>query len=306
MSKNRITAYLMLFAVAAIWGAALPVIKFTLRDFPPLLFLTYRFFISCLILLPIFAIFDDRIPKFRSREMLMSVLAGFTGTTLNLGLLFLGIAKTTSIAAILIAATSPVFVVLAGHFFLKEKVSRQEMLGLVTAFLGAILITLGPSFEHDGQSVTGNALVFASIFAWVIYVIITKKELGSKISPLFLTTTSFLVGFITLLPVAILKYGSLAGIVSTIADAPREAHLGVLYMAVISGALAYWLYQEGQKRIEAGEATIFGYLQPIFTAPLAFLWLGEKVTPLFVVGAGVIILGVTLAEWKRRRQKKNP
>lgn len=292
----------MLLAVAAIWGAASPVIKFTLDYFPPLLFLVYRFLITLLILIPIFVLFDDKLPEFTRRNILMIFLVGFFGITLNLGFLFWGIANTTALAAAFITATAPVFVVLAGHLFLKEKVSGQEITGLLIAFAGSILITLSPSVEKDGQTVFGNALIFGSVITWVGYIILTKHELKDKTSPLFLVTSSFIVGFVTLFPVAIFKYGSIAEITNLIVAAPIQAHLGVLYMAVISGAIAYWLYQEGQKRIEASEATIFSYLFPIFAIPLAIFWLGEKITLPFLLGASIIVTGVVIAEWKKRRK----
>ena len=302
MTKNRITAYLMLLAVAAIWGAASPVIKFTLDYFPPLLFLIYRFLITCLILLPIFAILDDKLPEVSKRNIIMILLAGLFGTTFNLGLLFWGIDNTTALAAAVITATSPVFVVISGHLFLREKVSGQEIMGLVVAFAGSLIVTLSPSVEKDGQTLFGNALIFGSIFAWLGYVILTKRELKDKASPLFLTTSSFLVGLVSLLPFGIFRYGSVADMTDMITSAPPQAHLGVLYMSILSGALAYWLYQEGQKRIEASEATIFIYLLPVFAAPLAIFWLGEEITLPFLLGAGTIIIGVVIAEWKKRRQ----
>ena len=56
-----------------------------------------------------------------------------------------------------------------------------------------------------------------------------------------------------------------------------------------------------QKSIEIGEASLFAYLYPLFSTPLAVVWLGEKITPMFIVGAVVITIGVVIAEIKKRR-----
>ena len=49
MNPKRLRSYIYLVIVAAIWGAAGPVIKFTLRELPPFTFLTYRFLITSLV-----------------------------------------------------------------------------------------------------------------------------------------------------------------------------------------------------------------------------------------------------------------
>ena len=42
-------------------------------------------------------------------------------------------------------------------------------------------------------------------------------------------------------------------------------------------------------------------MYPIFAAPLAVLWLGEKITPMFIIGAVIITIGVAIAEIKKKR-----
>lgn len=305
MSKNRLIAYGMLLAVSIIWGIAAPVIKFTLDSFPPLIFLTYRFFLTSLILLPVFALTNHGtiLAPFTRRKTWMLILVGLLGSSINLGFLFWGLNYTSSIAGSLLSATSPVFVVLAGAFFLKEIVSNQEKLGLLIAFLGSIVITLSPAITEKSGNILGNLLIMIANFTWVAYVILAKRQLQNKVSPLFLTTTSFFIGFVTLLPITLVGIGSIADLVSFVADKPITSHLGVWYMALVSGALAYWLYQEGQRRIEASEATIFSYLSPIFAAPLALFWLGETITTPFLFGAIIIAGGVVIAEYKKRKSK---
>jgi drug/metabolite transporter (DMT)-like permease len=76
-------------------------------------------------------------------------------------------------------------------------------------------------------------------------------------------------------------------------------------MALISGNLAYFLYVRGQRSIEVSEATLFNYLQPVFTIPLAIFWLGEKLSTSFMVGAIIIAAGLIIAERKDKRYNNN-
>ena len=72
-------------------------------------------------------------------------------------------------------------------------------------------------------------------------------------------------------------------------------------MAFLSGSLAYYLGNKAQKTIEIGDAAVFSYLYPIFSTPLAVLWLGEKITPMFIIGGIIITIGVVMAEIKKPR-----
>jgi drug/metabolite transporter (DMT)-like permease len=62
------------------------------------------------------------------------------------------------------------------------------------------------------------------------------------------------------------------------------------------------LWHKVQKSIEIGEVGVFYYLQPVIAAPIAVVWLGEKVTLPFIAGAAIIAIGVGIAEYKRSKR----
>ena len=82
---------------------------------------------------------------------------------------------------------------------------------------------------------------------------------------------------------------------------PTSAWLGIIYMAVVSGNIAYILNNMGQKTIELSEAAPFAYLYPIFSAILAVILLGDKLTTTIIVGSIITLTGVVIAETKKRR-----
>jgi len=306
MTPSRIKSYILLTLVAAIWGIAGPVIKYTLPDFPPVIFLTYRFAISLVILIPFLLINKPAFPKDR-RNIFILTLVGLLGSSINLGLLFYGYNYTTALDASLLSATAPIFVVAASAFILNEKVTKNEKLGVLITFVGAIAIVIQPLAEGGLfrlENMYGNILIIAANVAWVFYVVLSKYELKHKVNPLTMTIYMFFLGFITLLPLAIYQSGGVSNLISQITDTPIKPHLGVWYMALLSGALAYFLYQKAQKSIEASEATLFSYLGPLFAAPLAVLWLGESLTPTFLLGGVIIAIGVFIAEFKKRSYNK--
>jgi drug/metabolite transporter (DMT)-like permease len=235
------------------------------------------------------------------REWFIFLFSGILGSTIQLGLLFWGLNYTTSLDASVIGAIPPVLVAIGAVLFLHEKVNRFQALGLILAFFGSILIVVQPVLEGQSffsGSIFGNFLVFLGAVSWAIYVLLTKHELKQKLSPLLLTTNMFFSGLISISLILIFRYRPYA-IGSMLIHASLNSHLAVIYMAYLSGALAYYLYQISQKTVSATQANIFLYLSPVFTAPLAYLWLGEPITLTLVIGCGIIALGVLLAELRR-------
>jgi drug/metabolite transporter (DMT)-like permease len=308
MSSTRVKAYLLLILVTIIWGFAGPVIKYTLPTYPPFIFLTYRFLISTLILFPIVLVLKPKWPN-NKKEFLILTAIGLLGSSINLGLLFYGYNYTNVLDATILSNTAPIFVVAAAALFLREHVTKKEKVGILITFIGTLTILLEPTVYNgvsSSQRIIGNLLIIAANFAWVAYIILSKYALKHKFDTLFMTFYMFFLGFITILPFSIIQSGSVSNLLISLSAAPLKNHLGVWYMAVLSGNLAYFLYQKGQKSIEASEATLFSYLTPLFAAPLAVFWLKEKITLPFILGSIIIVVGIVISEYKKSGQKSNP
>lgn len=289
--------------VSVIWGVAGPIIKYTLASFSPLIFLVYRFAISTMIAGGYYLIAKPHIPKsFRDQSSI--VIYSLCSVTFGLGLLFLGFDKTTSISGSVISATGPLAIILAGAWFLKERVTHKEKIGITIALLGTLIIVLYPFFNgvnnHDGQAIEGNLLILASLVLDTIAAILIKIMVRRRVDPQFLAHISFVIGFICLAPLAFYYHG-LSDIYNTIVNAPLGAHLGVWFMAVFSGTIAYSLRNIAVKTIEVSETAVFSYLYPLWAAPLSLLWLGESITLPFLIGGGIIAAGVMVAEYKGKR-----
>lgn len=304
MNPYRSRAYLLLLIASIIWGIAGVVIKYTLYAFPTLIFLTYRFGIASVAAAVTFLLLGFRAPKDK-KVLAYSLFYGFLTSTVALGLLFFGTEQTTAIDAILISATAPISIAAAGAFFLKEHVTAREKIGIGIAFAGTAVTILEPVIKSGGGFIGfgGNLLVFASVLVGTATAVLAKILLRKDLDPLYATNMSFIVGFLTIAPVAFLTYGPWE-IVKIITSTPLSYQLGVFYMALISGTLAYILWHKAQKTIEVGEVGLFAYLYPVFGTPLAIVWLKEKISVPFLIGATIIAVGVAVAEYKKSRYNK--
>ena len=302
MNPVRLRAYLLIFLVTIIWGVASPIIKFTLDGFDPLTFLVYRFGISSIISIFLILSFKFKFPK-NFKDILLLIIYGILASSVSLALLFFGLQDTTVLDSSLITLSSPLLISIAGVYFLGERISKREKVGIGIAVSGTLLTVIEPLIQNGNGAIkfSGNVMIIAYAVIVAVTAVLAKVLLKRGIEASTMTALSFILGFITLLPFwlnsEVLPY--------SIIHTPYPYHLGVFYMAVISGSLAYYLSNKAQKSIEISEQAVFGYMYPIFAAPLAVLWLGEKVTPIFIIGAIIIAIGVVIAEIKKKRYNNN-
>lgn len=301
MNPHRLRAYFYLLVVTIIWGAAEPIIKFTLGAIPALTFITYRFFLSAILAVLTFAFVGFHLPK-PSKTLLPVLLYGFLTSTVTLGLLFFGLEKTTVLDTTLITTISPLIIVLSGVIFLQDRITKSEKLGMAVAVVGTSITLIQPLINAGTSSLrlSGNILIFAYLITNALSVVILKKLLRDGVSSLLLTNIAFIIGFVSLVPV-LFSQTSPSEVISSLTHTPLIYHLGVFFMAIVSGNIAYTLSNMGQKSIEVSEAALFSYLYPLITTPLAVLWLGEDITPAFIAGAVLITIGVIIAEYKKAK-----
>jgi drug/metabolite transporter (DMT)-like permease len=73
----------------------------------------------------------------------------------------------------------------------------------------------------------------------------------------------------------------------------------MLYLGLISLAIAHWFWQEGVARVGAARAGLFLYLEPLATTALAVPLLHEQFGAFAVIG-GIMVLGGVY--WSQRRR----
>jgi drug/metabolite transporter (DMT)-like permease len=219
-------------------------------------------------------------------------------------LLFLGLTYTDSVTGAILAATGPMFSIIAGFWFLREKVTKTEIIGLGVAIFGTGIITVPTgqlSISLEILSLVGAFFIILSRLFDSIGLVYVKKSLEDGLSPQSIAHFSFVTGFVlfSLVSLFILPIESS---LQSIASAPWSAHLGVLYMALISGTLAYSLSGRALKTLHVGEASMFSYITPLWATPVAVVWLQESISVKFIVGATIIAMGVSIAEWQKRKK----
>lgn len=304
MKSHRNRSYVFLIFTAVIWGAAGPIIKHTLANIDPVPFLAYRFLISAVFSLIFFAV-----TKFPFKEIVKHPVIYFSyailSVPLSLSALFIGLDRATVLDLTIITLLSPLIISFLAAYFFKEHITKREKIGISVVVFGVLVNSFYPFFTSGALEFSGNIfLIFYLIFN-AFGIIIAKHAVRKNIDSSNLSNFAFLIGLFTLVPASIYIYGT-SQTINIIKNLNLWSHLGIWYLAVISGTLAYFLYIKAQKSIEVSEAILFSYLKPIFTIPLAVFWLKETISTSFITGAIIITVGVFLAENKRKRIAGKP
>lgn len=304
--SRRFAIFLMLVNTVA-WGAALPIVKPALAFITPYQFLLYRYIFAAIFSFPVLLYYIPNV-KHLWKKIGVIIILELIGTTFALGLLYEGLRQTSSIQAGLISSTTPVFIILGGIFFLKEKEEQHEWLGLLLAIIGTFILTIEPTLFHNelvgSFSLMGNMLIIGQNLATAAYFLLAKKfYIG--IPKLFVTTISYYVGIISFLLIDMFTlHGRELGL-----NQPMWAQLShpaalvaVLYMATFGSIIGLTAYIKGQEGMEASEASVFTYLQPVVFIPLSMLLLRERFSWLSMLSVGFISLGVWLSEYRMSKK----
>lgn len=293
--SNRLVAYLLLFITSLIWGFAGPIIKYSLQFISPFEFLFWRFLLASLVSLPIMLWYYKKHPVKYTDFPKLAVL-GFLGITLNLSLIFWGLSKTTVIEATLIGSLTPLLVVVASSFVLHERLTKRMRLGLGLAVAGSTLTILQPLIEKKAFSnFEGNVLMILGGFAWVGFVLLSKKWEHGGLKPFHIVSFSFFIGLVSFLLITLMLHGTDL----SLAKIPQQTLLPIAYMAIFSSIIAYTAYEIALTKINASQADLFGYLAAIWAIPLAVFWLGEKFDITLLVSTTLITTGIFAAEYKK-------
>lgn len=296
MSQTRRLAYLALLYNSFVWGIAFPLIKPVFDHLSPTQFLFLRYGLAGVLSLPIFLnYYYKKHPKIT--KVIKMALVETAGLAIPILILYEGVSRTSALEASLIGSTGPLFVILGGILFLREKENRREWQGLAISFAGSLLLILEPLWNGHGfvgSDLTGNLLILVYNAIWALYAVFAKHYY-KKSPPIQQLSLAFLA--------TALIHGLL---LATQNNLPRLTDLSlpsvlypVLYMAIPAGIIPNMLYLYAASRIEVSEANLFTYLNGIWAIPAAFLLLGE--TPSLTTTTAIILIayGVYRAETRR-------
>jgi drug/metabolite transporter (DMT)-like permease len=205
---------------------------------------------------------------------------------------------TTASDAVLLLNFTPVFAVILAAVVLDERITVTKLLGLTMATFGAIIIVFNPALVDPLISPTrliGDIMIIASTFFFAINAIIGKiavKSVSSVSVTLYSTLSA--VPFLWL-SAAIFED------LSVLFTLSLQAWVIVMWIGFVNTALAFMLYYESMKHIEASKVQIALNLIGVWGVLLSIPILGEIISPLQILGGAITVIGVIMVQRDRAR-----
>jgi drug/metabolite transporter (DMT)-like permease len=280
---------LALLMMTVIWGINAVVVKATYAQIPPMAFMAIRFLVAGALLL-IVAWGVERSLAVHRRDWALLVAAAMVGTGFYQPLFLTGLSMTTASNTSLIIAASPAFVALLNRLLGRELLAPRGWLGIALAFVGIVLIVEGGGgLEFGSQVFIGDLLILVGTFLWASYAVLAAP-LMLTYSPLRVTALTTGIGA---LPLILLGMPAVAAL--PLNQVQPSGWAGLLYSAIFAIVVAYIIWNSGVKKIGGARTSLYSNLIPVIGTITAAIVLGEAITPLKVVGAAVIFVGLHLA-----------
>ena len=272
---------------AALWGGMYVASKAVLDVVPPFTLLTSRLLLGTLTLLPF--LWRAGGIRFTRRQWVQVLAVGFVGYGVSLGFQFVGTKLSTAANGALVTSATPAFVLLWAAWILGERITRRRLLSLGLATLGVVIVLDPRQARLSPDLFWGNLSLVMAALTWALYsVLIRKVTRGLAVLPVSVVT--FLGGLPLTVPASLVELNTLG-----LGTLSWGAVLSILYVGVISTALAMFLWNTAFARLEAGVASLTFFAQPVVGAGLGALLLGEQLTATFLAGGLLIALGLLLA-----------
>ena len=295
--------HLVAFIVVAIWGSTFVFTKMLLlAGLTPAQIFTIRFLIAYVLLFA-YQLYTTRFSLTSHlfckswRDELLMVSLGITGGSVyflaeNAAMLY-----TTATNTSLIVCSCPLFAMLLVALFYRqsEPITRMKTIGSIVACMGMAVVVLNGHFVLH-LSPKGDLLAFGACLCWALYSLFIKAAV-ERYDNLFITRKVFFYGLLTMIPYYLLR--------------PEEANLSnlpsfnssilfnILFLAVVASLLCYLVWNWVIKKLGAVVATNWVYFNPITTIVFAWWILNEQITPWFLLGTALILVGMYLADQKR-------
>lgn len=236
----------------------------------------------------------QRLPPKAARRKI--AFLSFVAVPLNQGFFLSGLQLSTAAHAALLYTLTPLFVLLLAQALLAEFPGWRTAAGTALALAGTVWVLLQRGLDPGRGPLFGDLLLLVAVLAWAVYTA-EGREVVTEHGALPTIAWTLIGGTALYLPLGLFSLLSPANR-ADLASASREAWWGVLYLSVVTSVVAYLLWYWALQHLAAARVAIFSNLQPLATALLAHVFLGERVTPGFLLGAAVVVLGVLLAQWK--------
>lgn len=279
MTKQR-KAEIILLSLTVIWGGTFAIVKGSLNEISPLLFIATRFLFAAIVLTLLFfprikTITIDEIQK----ASVLGILLFFGFATQTIGLQYTSASKAAFLTGTMVIFT-PIF-----QFIMERRAPKLgNVIGVIIVSGGLYLLTSPKGAEFNFGD--GLNLVCAIIFAvYIVYLDMATQE-GDP----------FNITYIQIVTNAIISISAALIFEDFFFKISTNLIFAFLYLSLLATTFTLYLQTKWQKETTPTKAAVIFTVEPVFAAAIAYYLLHEVIGWIGVIGGGVIIIGLIISE----------
>lgn len=295
MKNKELRGYVTALLAMLFWSLSFVWVKVVFESYKPFTVIFFRLIIS-VALMTVFLAATKRL-KLPNKKTMKSLLlvAIFEPFLYFLGETN-GMQYVSSTLGSVIISTIPLFVPIAGWFFLKERVSSRNITGLLLSFVGVTLVAVNPNFSL-AASPKGVLLLMLAVGSAVGYSVVLK-DLADKLSPLNIIFYQNLIGVFLFAPIWFFSdYNHVVQI-----GFQADAMIAIVKLSIFASTFAFILYTYSIRDIGMTKAAVFCNTIPVFTAVFAYFIIDEVITLQKIIGIAVVIGGLFLTQQQSHKK----
>ncbi|MHB8073176.1 DMT family transporter [Desulfosporosinus fructosivorans] len=277
-----------LLLVALVWGSTFVIVKLAIEDLPPLPFLAIRFALAFISLLPFLYFQKKHISK---GSVLKGVALGcflFSGYAWQT----VGLQYTTASNAGFITGLSVVFVPALFTITTRKLPSPGLILGILCALVGLALLSLGDRFQLN----KGDLMVLVCAVSFALHILFVGRYASQ--------TNATVLASAQVLTVSILSGISSFFLPQPVMHFSANVWVALLVTAIPATSLAFFVQTKMQQFTTPTHTALIFSMEPVFAALSAFLFVGEILSPKGLLGAGLVLVGMLIAEFTGSTNEK--
>lgn len=291
-NRDKLIGYLFAVFTIIVWGSTFISSKVLLGYYTPAQIMLTRFLLAYAALW----LLRPRKLALSTKQEILFFLLGISGCSVyfyteNSALLYT-LASNVSI----IVAAAPIFTAILAHFAGLERFQRSTLWGFLVAFAGVILVVFNGTFVLKLNPL-GDLLALAAGLCWAVYSVLLPKAAGG-LDSLLVTRRTLFWGILTAAPIVALEGTSYSFPTLLI---PAVAG-NFLFLGLIGSGLCFILWNRAFHYLGVVTTNTFIYVQPFITIVVGWLFLSEPISPLALLGAVLITVGVVVSQHKENAE----
>ena len=300
-SPNPAARWGALGIVYVVWGSTYLAIREAIQTMPPFLMASSRYLVAGALLYPFAIRRGDRVGDRPGRKQWAAAFV-VGGLMLLGGNGLVSYAETripTGITSLMIA-TVPLWMVVLGTAFFRERVTGLEVVGVVAGFAGIALLVGFPGVEN--LDLIGVAAAGTAAASWAVGALYQRR--APLPGRMFVSSAMQMLGGGVLLAVVGVARGELGQV--DVGSISTASWLGWLYLIVFGSLVAFSAFVWLLKVAPITLVGTYAYVNPVVAVFLGWLVLSEPITSSTLLAAAVIVAAVALVVTARSRAASAP